>query len=412
MRDLATRRRRLLVVALLSAAMAMVGWPTAVGAQDAELTATLELPAGDIDFALDPGTLQFFDEEGAPFAVQVIDGCAVNGYWWVLGVGLGSEAVPMTIFDQRSGRSLRMVLPAFRPGEPIGAVFEPEALAICRAGPTGGLPPAAGTAIYTSASPACHDTVADLELLSDGEDDAYRSFVRGSETDRVISDDPIAVIDDSDEWDELHLLAEGRTPRRVEGVLFSGPQGMLPSRDDLDDALRDITRSRVRRAFEAAKNKVVPRPIIADLGLGDVDCVYHVSLELDSLGADAYLAEAGWIKHGGPALEPPELVEPRFTVELARADGERTSLPLTGPYQGTDGEGVYWEHAADQAKVLIIDGCQLSGSFWMVAAAVTDEPLELTVTDVTTGVPVSNVLWTDRAEVSSLVDTASLTSCP
>jgi hypothetical protein len=391
----------------------LAGWPVGASAQDAELTATLELPGGEIDFAVEPGTLHFFDEEGAPFAIRVVDGCAVNDHWWVIGVGLGPEAVPLTVFDERSGMSHQTVLPAFRPGEPIGAVFEPEALAICRGGPTGGLPPATGSAIYTSASPACNDAVSGLALLSDGEQDAYRSFVRGSETDRVISDEPIAVIDDSTEWDELHLLVEGRTPRRVEGVMFSGPQGMLPRQSSLDRALDDLTRSRVKRAFEAAKNKVVPRPLMADLGLGEVDCVFHVSLELDSLGADAYLAQAGWIRDGGPALEPPQLVEPRFMVGVARADGETTDLPLIGPYQGTAGEGLFWEHASDDgAKVVIIDGCPLSGSFWTVAGAVTDEPLELTVRDAVTGAEATFPLWTDREETSRLVDTASLTGCP
>ena len=404
--------RRLLVAALVVTSMGLAGWPLATGAQDAELTATLQLPQGEIDFALEPGTLQFFDEEGAPFAVQVIDGCAVNEHWWVLGVGLGSAAVPLTVFDERSGMSHTTVLPAFRPGEPVGAVFDPEALAICRAGATGGLPQVDGRAVYTAASPGCVDSVVDLELLSDGDEEAYRSFVRGAERDRIVSDEPIAVVDGSSEWDELHLLAEGRTPRQVEGVMFSGAQGMLPREAALDAALRDVTRSRVRRAFEAAKRGIVPRPLMEDLGLGAVDCVYHVSLEPESLGADAYLAEAGWIRDGGPALEPPQLVEPRFSVELARADGEITSLPLTGPYEGTSGEGAYWEHAADGAKVVILDGCDLSGSFWTVAAAVTDEPLELTITDVTTGTPISSVLWTDREEVSRLVDTASLTSCP
>lgn len=404
--------RRLLVAALAAASIVMAGWPAATAAQEAALTATLELPEGEIDFAVEPGTLHFFDEEGAPFAVQVVNGCAVNDHWWVIGVGLSPEALPLTVFDERSGMSHETVLPAFRPGEPIGAVFEPEALAICRAGATGGLPAASGSAIYTSASPSCHDSVASLELLSDGAEDAYRSFVRGVEVDRVISDEPIAVIDDSDEWDELHLLVEGRTPRRVEGVMFSGTQGMLPRQSSLDSALKDVTRSRVKRAFEAAKNKVVPRPLMDDLGLGEVDCVYHVSLELDSLGADAYLAEAGWIRDGGPALELPQLVEPRFTVEVAQADGETMALPLTGPFQGTAGEGMFWEHATDTAKVVIIDGCPLSGSFWTVAAAVTDEPLELAITDEVTGSTATSPLWTDREEVSRLVDTASLTGCP
>jgi hypothetical protein len=404
--------RRLLVVALTATLSVIAAWPIATVAQEAELTATLELPQGEIDFVVEPGTLHFFDEEGAPFAIQVIDGCAVNDHWWLLGVGLGTAALPLTIFDERTGMSSRTVLPAFRPGEPIGAVFEPEALATCRPGPTGGLPPAGGTAVYTAASPQCPDAVSSLELRSDGEEAAYRSFVRGAETDRVISDDPIAVIDASSEWDELHLLAEGRTPRQVEGVMFSGDEGMLPRQASLEAALDDITRSRVRRAFEAAKNKVVPRPLIEDLGLGEVGCVFHVSLDLETLGADAYLAEAGWIRDGGPALEPPQLVEPRFSVELASSDGDTTDLPLTGPYQGTAAEGAFWEHATDSAKVVIVDGCDLSGTFWTVAAAVTAEPLELTITDPSTGTSATSVLWTDREETSRLVDTASLSGCP
>ena len=67
-------------------------------------------------------------------------------------------------------------------------------------------------------------------LLSDGATDAYRHVIRGgSETDLIFSADPIAIRDRSADWDELFLLAEGRTPGRVEGVRFSGDPGMLPS---------------------------------------------------------------------------------------------------------------------------------------------------------------------------------------
>src|SRR3970040_1630550 len=98
----------------------------------------------------------------------------------------------------------------------MGAVFDPEALAICGEGPTGGLPEVGGTAVYTSVTPACSDDVAGIELLSDGRADAYRSYVRdGTETDRVIRDLPVAIVDDSAEWDELHLLAGACGPRRA-----------------------------------------------------------------------------------------------------------------------------------------------------------------------------------------------------
>ena len=308
---LATASRRSRAVCRIAALVALLAVSalapaSALAATDAQLKATLELPEGDIDFPLEAGTLHFFDEEGAPFLVQAIDGCAVNGHYWIFGAGLGAAAVPLTVFDERSGQSHRTVLPAYEPGGAIGTILEPEALAICREGPTGGLPEAGGVATYTSVSPRCEDRTESIVLLAEGREDGYRALIRdGTVRDRLISDSPLAIVDDSREWDELHLLAEGRTPRQVEGIRFSGPQGMLPDQDTLEKALSDITKARVRRAFEAAKGWTVPKPLMNDLGLGDVDCIYHVSLEFDTPGADAYLAEAGWIEEGGAPLEPP-----------------------------------------------------------------------------------------------------------
>jgi hypothetical protein len=411
--DLWDRWRIVFVVAsmLTLLAAAAIAPPVGRAATDAQLTATLELPQGDIDFPLQAGALQFFDEEGAPFFVQVIDGCAVNGHYWVFGAGLGGAAVPLTVYDERTGRSHRTVLPAYEPGAAVGTIFDPQALAICRAGPVGGLPEAGGIATYTSITPRCEDDTQTVVLLSEGRDDGYRAFVRdGLQKDRIIRDQPVAIIDDSNASDELHLFAEGRTPGRVEGVRFSGAQGMLPRQAALEAALRDITRARVRRAFEATKSWTVPEPLIRDLGLRGVECIYHVSLDLDTTGAAAYLAQAGWISRGG-AAQPPQVVPERFTVALVSADGTSTQLPLTGPLQGSPGEGRLWEYESQGAKVQLIDGCEVSGTYWTVAAAVTDEPLELVVTDPQTGTSVTQLLWTDREDVSGLSDTVSLPFC-
>jgi hypothetical protein len=246
-------------------------------------------------------------------------------------------------------------------------------------------------------------------LLSGGADDAFREVDRGSATnDVVFSRDPIAIRDRSPEVDELFLLAEGRTPGRVEGVRFTGPQGMLPGSTALERAVAGLTRARVRRAFEAAKIQLVPDQLIETLGLRRVQCIFHVSLDVEAPGGSAYLAAADWIRDGGPAIQPPRLVDPRFDVQLRRADGTSEPLPLTGPWQGSPGEGVYWEHATDTAKVRIIDGCALGGAYWTLAAAVTDEPLELVVTDPRTGNALEQVLWTDREAVSRLADTSGL----
>jgi hypothetical protein len=381
-----------------------------VAATDAQLRATLDLPVGEIDFELEPDVLQSFDEEGSPFLIAVIDGCAVNDHYWVFAAGLGPTSVPITVFDQDDpGNDHRTVLPAYVPGEPISTVFDPEALAICRDTPAGGLPDVEGTATYSTVTPRCGDGSERLVLLSDGAPDAYRSVVRdGSETDVVVSDRPIAIRDKSPALDELFLLAEGRTPGRVEGVRFYGDPGMLPRQATLDRSLRDITNARIRRAFETAKNKLMPDQLIEELGLRDVVCVFHVGLDFDSPGAQAYLAEAGWIRQGGAAIQPPQLVDDRFTVELVRADGQTAALPLTGPLQDSPGEGSYWEYSSDTAKVRILDSCGLGGTFWTVAAAATEEPLELVVTDTETGHAATHLLWTDREPISRLTDTAAL----
>jgi hypothetical protein len=414
LRSVLGRRSAAIAAALLSVMVAIPSVPGnhASAATDARLSATLALPEGDVHFDLEPGTFHRFDEDGASFVVQVIDGCAVNGRYWVFGAGLGPEDMTLTVFDQRSGRSDSVGLPAYEPGGTIGTVLAPEALDICRAGPSGGLPEISGVAAFTSATDRCGDAVEPVVLLSEGRMDGYRAFVRdGTQRDRIIREDPIAVVDDRSDRDSLLLLAEGRTPRQVEGVLFSGPEGMLPRQTSLDKALDSIARSRVRRAFEAAKSFTVPQPLIDELGLSDVECVFHVGLDLETPGAAAYLQQAGWIAKRGTPLVPPQPVPARFDVALVSSDGTSTPLPLTGPLVGSTTGRQLWIHEADGARVEIVDGCDLSRSYWTIAAAMTEEPLELVITDLRSGTSVTQLLWTDRDPASRLTDTLSLPFC-
>jgi hypothetical protein len=409
----ARRRHRASVpLALALGAVGILGVGSAepaAASTDSELGATLQLPRGGIDFRLETDVLQSFDEEGVPFFIQVFDGCAINGHYWVFAASLASESVPLEVYDVNDqGKTHRTVLPAYVPGEPIGTVFDPEALAICRDAPAGGLPELEGTATYTTVTQRCGDGSDDILLLSEGSSDAYRTLIRDGQPHDIFSSDPIAIRGESAAGDELFLLAEGRTPGLVEGVRFSGDADMLPRQATLERSLRELTRARIRRAFETAKSKLVPDQMIRDLGLGRVGCIFHVGLDFDTPGAPAYLAEAGWIREGGVAVRPPELVEPRFDVQFVAADGEATALPLTAPLQDTPAEGTFWEYASDTAKVRIIDGCPLGGTFWTVAAAVTDEPLELLITDTQTGHTATHLLWTDREPISRMTDTSAL----
>jgi hypothetical protein len=383
-------------------------------ATDPELMATVELPAGNIEYEMELGTLHFFDQEGQPFAIQVIDGCAINGSMWVFGAGLSGIPVTATISDQLTHRSARVVLPPYEPGVPIGTQFEPEALPLCSDEvQVGGLPPLDAQATFTSADARGQDATGVLTLLSDGRDNAYRRLYRDGESFPILSKgSPVVAIDESTTSDQLLLFTESRTPRKVEGVVFSGSEGMLPTSAKLQKVVNSLTNARVRRAYEAAKNGRVPQGIIEDIGLKGVDRVHHISLAFDSLGSDAYLAAARWIKEGGAPIEPPSPVEARFEVEIVQADGERQPVPLVGPLVGSDAEGRRWEHASADALVQIIDACALSGSFWTWAGVLADEPVELVITDTQNGTSVSHLVWTDRRDVSRMADTSALSSCP
>jgi hypothetical protein len=402
------------VIATAFAATLVAPGVVLAAATDPELVATVDLPNGTIEYEMELGALHFFDKEGQPFAIEVIDGCAINDNLWVYGAGLSGIPIPVTVTDRKTYRSASLVLPPFEPGVPIGTLFEPEALPLCDdESQAGGLPPLDALATFTSANARGSDTTDIITLLSDGSDDAYQRVVRDDESLTVISRrSPMAAIDDSPGTDQLMLLTESRTPRQLEGIVFSGGESMLPAQAKLGKDLKSLTNSRVRRAYETAKNGRVPQGIIEDLGLKKVDRIHHVSLDFDTLGAEAYLAAARWIKTGGAPIEPPNPVEQRFTVEIVQAGGDSQMVPLVGPLVGSDAEGQRWEHASKTALVQIIDTCALTGSFWTWAGVLADEPVELVITDTTDGTLVSHLVWTDRRDVSRMSDTASLTSCP
>ena len=148
-----TCRRFFAAVTAAALALSAVPATTATAALDPELTATLELRDGFIDYRLEPGTLHFFDEENQPLAIQVIDGCAVNDHLWIFGAGLSGIPIPVTVTDLKTNRSARIQLPAFEPGLPIGTQFEPEALPICDdERQAGGLPQLDALATFSSAN--------------------------------------------------------------------------------------------------------------------------------------------------------------------------------------------------------------------------------------------------------------------
>jgi hypothetical protein len=404
-----------LVAACASTALLLAAFPSAGVATGfgPDLRVTLESPQGDIEYPIELGVPLVVSQDQQRFAVQVIDGCGVNGYLWVLAAGLSPESVPVRVADERTADWQRFLLPAFEPGSPVAAVLDPEALRTCQDAQEGGLPPLTATATFTAVDRNGSDATAQMTLLSDGRDHAYARLYRDGESYPIISKgSPVVAVDSSPTMDQLLLLAEGRTPGTVEGVVFSGPQGMLPSAAKLRKNIKPIRYGQARRAFEAARNGGVPGGMISRLGLKHVGRVHHVSLDFSTLGARYDLAQAGWIDDQRGRIEAPALVEPRFAVELVNADGSSRPVALTGPLAESSAGQRLWQYSAPDVRVEIIDACDLSGTFWIAAGAVTDEPIELDVTDTSTGTEATVLLWTDRQEVSRAVDTAALTSCP
>jgi hypothetical protein len=187
---------------------------------------------------------------------------------------------------------------------------------------------------------------------------------------------------------------------------------MLPARADLAKSLTSLPKARVRRAAELAQNGRRPNALIDSLGLRKVERVHNVDLDFETLGADAYLAIAGWIREGRKPIEPPALVDQRFIVELVHVDGTREELPLTGPFVGSPEAGSSWEYGTTDARVQVRDECRLSGTFWDWAAARVTEPVELAITDTQTGTTTSQLLWTDLRDLSRVSSSSTIDSCP
>ena len=100
-----------------------------------------------------------------------------------------------------------------------------------------------------------------------------------------------------------------------------------------------------------------------------------------------------------------------IVLDNASTDGTTSRLPLTGPYQDDPNEGQLWEYTSATAKVQVMDGCELGGAYWVVAAALTEQPLQVAVTDPETGASATFELAPEEEGVARVADTSSLSAC-
>jgi Leucine-rich repeat (LRR) protein len=97
-----------------------------------EVTATWQDADGEsgeangVALSSDTGYFWFFDAANVELVVKVLDGCAVNGRFWVFAGGLTDVQVDLQVHDTRAGRSRRYFNAVGRPFRPVQdtAAFE------------------------------------------------------------------------------------------------------------------------------------------------------------------------------------------------------------------------------------------------------------------------------------------------
>lgn len=443
---------RLLIVAALSLVVApglgVIGEPPAGSVAAAQTPADAGLIA-QIEFAGDDEVTQiplesadargftFIDQADPRVLLNVINGCDLNDRLWVLAANLTETVATLTITATGSGSSRTFSLPARDEGRSVDPVIGLDALPVCAEieASAAGAGTLDGTAQYTGVGEGCNDSSSAISLIPRSRGHSFREVRLGNDgSQRVISSDPVVVIDDSGSEHQIVLFAEARLPGRVEGVAISGSPKMLPGRQALDKRLAGVTDGRVRRAFEAAVNGRVPAGLIEELGIQQIDCVYHVRLDFEAPDAKDRLFAAGWLK------EDPEVSEVvddddsgsadgdatqidtqatsdedgRFIIETVDVGGRLDEIPLRAAPSERGSMFRSWTFQDTESLALILDACDYTDSFWALVGSRSESEFDLTILDLkandSKSYAVSQALGGSLAP--AVVDTQAFLTCP
>lgn len=107
------------------------------------------------------------------------------------------------------------------------------------------------------------------------------------------------------------------------------------------------------------------------------------------------------------------LIDRRFAVEVQWRDFTGGTGPGRVAPAGTDNSGLFWFFSPENWELLVkvLDGCEITGAYWVFAAATTNVEYELRVTDtyLETSVTYRNELGTASPAIT---DSSALQTCP
>ena len=271
--------------------------------------------------------------------------------------------------------------------------------------------------------PAFEADVAFSDRKPFGEYDTYT--MRGSQVFPIIHTNPLVAIDESKDFDEVHLFSVDATGGggTIPGVTVGGGRGTLPKARKLDrliaDAFADQDTELIDQIMARRQAGKAASPLIRAIGARGNPCSYATRLSLDP-GQDPLGVAA--LLHG---VQPPPMevtAEPRFGARVTWSDGAPIDLePIRVFIDGTDittdlddaNGHDFWFFASDDWEVLVkvLDGCSFNDRFWVFHGATTDIDYNLTVTD-TASSEIRELPGVGDGLPEPILDTQAFSTCP
>jgi hypothetical protein len=368
----------------------------------------------------------------ADLGAWLLVGCEVNGHSYGFGANSADEPFTLDVSVPGAPPGLPIEIPAAGPGGPAGfTALDPLDCGEVDAEPVARLPKLTGVSKFDGVGRNCPRFSTDVAFTDHKPFGDYDTFTMGGNPPfPIVHTNPLVAIDESNAFDDFHLIAaglDGNGSATIPGVTLGGGPGTLPSRKKVErlisEALDDQDTDLVEKLQARVEANKTATPLIKAIGAKGNPCSYATKLALDPGQDPAAMS----ILVG--AVQPPPMevtAPPRFGTQLTWSDGEPTDLEQLRVFvddgdvtdevmtDGLDGPGpdAFWFFAPDNWEVLVkvLDGCSVNDRFWVFYGSTTNVGYELTVTDTETGD--SRAYEAPVAPFQPILDTEAFATCP